>query len=378
MKIFELPDLGEGLPDAEVREWYVQVGDEVAVDQPLVAMETAKALVDVPSPFSGTIEKLFGEPGDTINTHDPLIGFAGDATAGAREDTGTVVGAIEASGDVLQEAGSGVTAAKASGARVKITPAVRSLAKKMGVDISNLIGTGPNGVITAKDVNHAAGNSPTTTKSTAMPEGFTALSGVRRAMIMSMKKSHADVVPVTLCEDADIHHWEGQDITVRLIRAIDAAAKAEPILNSHFDAASQSIHTIDEVNVAMAIDMPHGLFVPVIKDVANQSDSSLRETINTLKQLAKDKAIPQDDLHGGTIMLSNFGAFAGKYASPILTPPMVAIIGVGRSRKEIVPDADGNPVCHTIMPLSITVDHCAVTGGEATRFLKAMIDSLHS
>lgn len=373
MKIFELPDLGEGLPDAIIREWYVNVGDEVKVDQPIVAMETAKALVDVPSPFHGHIEKFFGEVGDTINTHDPLIGFAGDAKAGAREDSGTVVGSIEQGSNLSMD--TIVTTAKATaGHAIKVTPAVRLLAKQLGVDLNQVTGTGPQGSISKTDVQQAVGHATGAAASNEEVKG-TPLSGLRRAMVLSMTESHKNIVPVTLCDDADIHAWQDQDVTVRLLRAIEHAVKVEPVVNSHFYGHTLSIEHFEPINVGMAVDTPEGLFVPVIKDIANKSDDELRAQINRFKSEAQSKSIAKEDLHGATIMLSNFGAFAGRYANPIIVPPMVCILGVGRSRDSLVA-VNGQAEVHRIMPLSVTVDHRAVTGGEATRFLKEVMQSL--
>lgn len=375
MNIFNLPDLGEGLPDAIIREWYVKPGDEVKVDQPIVAMETAKALVDVPSPYNGVIEKFFGEEGDTINTHDPLVGFEGEGHADTnKEDSGTVVGAIEESGQVMTESATGVATTSSTSVRVKATPAVRMLAKQLGVDLNNL--TPSNGShITAADVKAAMGNAATAAQVSDEEVKGEKLSGIKRAMVLSMSQSHQEIVPVTLCDDADISAWKNQDVTVRLLRALVDGAQAEGVVNSYYHGSSMSIEQHDQVNVGMAVDTPHGLFVPVIKDVANKTDQQLREEINRFKQQARDKSIAQDDLHGATIMLSNFGAFAGKYANPIIVPPMVCILGVGRSRDAVVA-VDGQAEIHTIMPLSVTVDHRAVTGGEATRFLKAVMESL--
>ncbi len=371
--LFKLPDLGEGLPDAIIREWYIKEGDEVKVDQPLVAMETAKALVDVPSPYNGQIEKLYGEVGDTIITHNPLIGFAGGAEQAAREDTGTVVGNIESSDAVMTEAATGVQTKPAAGNAIKVTPAVRALANRLGVDLTQVVATGPKGTISKADVETATQTTASSTHTEAVKGE--ALSGLRRAMVMSMSKSHQEIVPVTLCDDADINHWQSQDITVRLIRAIQAGCELETTVNSHYHGNTMSLERFKNINIAMAVDTPDGLFVPVIKDVANLSDAQIREKINQFKQQARDKAIAQDDLHGATIMLSNFGALAGKYANPIIVPPMVCILGVGRSR-ECAVAVESQIEAHKIMPLSVTVDHRAVTGGEATRFLRAVMDHL--
>lgn len=364
MKTFRLPDLGEGLPDADIREWYVAVGDEVQIDQPLVAMETAKALVDVPAPFSGTIEKLFGKPGDTIHTGDPLIGFEGEGETDIplREDSGTVVGQIEASDSMITEH----TVVDSTHANVA-TPGARALARRLAVDLDALIASGQP--ITLENIRAAAKNQP-------LPEGFEALNKTRRAMILSMSTSHQSIVPVTLTEDADIQRWPtGTDTTLRLVRAVAAACQAEPMLNATFDSKRFAYRKNPIVNLGIAVDTPHGLYVPVLQDITHRTDDSLREQINRYKIQANEKTIPQEDLKGATIMLSNFGAIAGRYANPIVVPPMVAIIGIGRSRNSVVAK-EGEAVIHRIMPLSLTVDHRIITGGETARFLKCFKDCL--
>ncbi|AML48966.1 branched-chain alpha-keto acid dehydrogenase subunit E2 [Coxiella burnetii] len=374
MKVFKLPDLGEGLPDATIREWYIAVGDEVKIDQPLVAMETAKALVDVPSPLAGKIEKLFGEVGDVIETGSPLIGFEGEAETEEPKDTGTVVGAIETSDTVLEESGAGIPVKKAAEKKnFKATPAVRMLAKQLGVDLTKI--TPKSSLISAEEVKQAA--QITKTGKTQKIEGeLTPLSPVRRAMAQSMSQSHREVVPVSLMDDGDLSAWKGeQDITLRIIRAIEAACQAVPIMNAHFDGETLGYKLNETINIGIAVDTPQGLYVPVLKDVSHQDDTALRNQINRFKELAQSRSFPPEDLRDATIMLSNFGAFAGRYANPILLPPMVTIIGVGRTRDEIVP-VDGKPAVHRILPLSVTSDHRVITGGEIAGFLKQLIDSL--
>ena len=331
MKLFKLPDLGEGLPDAIIRQWHVNVGDAVKKDQPLVAMETAKALVDVVAPYDAVIEKLFGNPDDTIETGKPLIGFEGTSQHEEKKDTGTVVGKIEQSNNNLFDQTTKIITADAS----SLTPTERAALRKKAA---------------AKP-----------------PEGYEVLSGIKRAMILAMQASHQSVVPVTIIDEADISAWQGkQDITLRIIQALIAACQAEPGLNAHFDGPSMSLKKFDEINLGLAVDMPHGLFVPVIKNIAALKSEKIRERINIFKSQAETKSIPKNDLHGATIVLSNFGAVAGKYANPIILPPTVAIIGIGKIFT----------TQHRYIPISLTVDHRAITGGEAARFLKAMMDVL--
>lgn len=366
MEIFNLPDLGEGLPDAEIHEWFVNVGDVVRTDQPLVSMETAKAVVEVPCPQDGTIVKCYGKPGEVIKTGQPLVAFA---ESKASNDKGTVVGKLEESSETTED-NFIIGTPTAQSTRPKATPAIRLLAKKLGCDLSTLKGSGEHGMITREDVQQAID------KASQIPEGFEPLHGVRRTMLNHMVQSHRDVVPVTLFDEVDIHHWtEKTDITVRLIRAIVDATAAEPALNAWFDTAHSARQLVDKVHLGLAMDSADGLFVPVIHDVENHSDNALREKINSLKQSVQSRTIPSDQLKGATITLSNFGKFAGRYASPIIVPPMVAILAVGRLYDGAV-SQNGVIQSHRLLPLSLSFDHRAVTGGEATRFLGAVMASL--
>jgi 2-oxoisovalerate dehydrogenase E2 component (dihydrolipoyl transacylase) len=365
MKIFYLPDLGEGLPDAEIREWLVKEGDEVKVDQPIVSMETAKALVDVPSPYSGKITKFYGNPGDIIKTGSPLVAYES-------EDAGTVVGSIEVGNKVLTESPMGIQPSEAAPSGIKASPAVRALAKQLNIDINKVAPTGPGGSITSQDIKNYS------EKVSALKEGFEPLQGVRRAMALTMAEAHAAVVPVTLMDDADIQHFtRDEDITLRLIRAIISACKAEPALNAHFDGKNFSRRLFSEINIGLAVDTPKGLYVPVIKKTESCSDEQLREIINGFKAQAKQQDFDKDTLQGATITLSNFGIFAGRYANPIIVPPQVAIIGIGKLRNEVVAINDKIEI-HRIMPISLTIDHRAITGGEAARFLAALISNLEA
>lgn len=389
--IFKLPDLGEGLPDAEIHEWHVKVGDEVKVDQLLVSMETAKAVVDVPSPRNGKIVKLYGNAGDTINTGDPLIEFEGDAAQpvitstthhepapAENKSAATVAGSIKVGDTVIREAAAGITPTQEAIGGVKTLPIVRLMAQKLGIDLSRITSTGHIGQVTIDDFCQAikqqmrSGVAPASFASPTMKP----LKGVRKAMVNSMAESHASVVPVTLSDKADLSAWAaGTDFTARLVRAVCTACKIEPVMNALFDGTVPAIDIKSEVNLGLAVDTPDGLFVPVIKNAGNKTPAELRDIINRYKTQAKDRTIPQDDLRGATITLSNFGTFAGYFANPIVVPPMVTIIGAGRGRDEAVP-VNGKIEIHRILPLSVTFDHRAATGGEASRFLKAMIDDL--
>jgi 2-oxoisovalerate dehydrogenase E2 component (dihydrolipoyl transacylase) len=453
IKTFYLPDLGEGLPDATVVEWHVKVGDSIKLDAPLCSMETAKAVVDVPSPYTGKVVKLHGAPGDIIETGAALADFEPDPnakqraesqetghhhgpkksvgspaaddsqkvvasdeggevdkTVTAREDEGTVVGAMVSGNHVHIE-----QAASIGG--VKAVPAVRALAKKLKVDLGRVRPTGADGVVTMKDVKDAAANgsaalgaaparavpasagrhlapelpqpeaqrgpvslagkpvrtAPPSQQASGQPEQ---LKGVSRNMARVMADAHAQVVPTTLVDDADLHAWIGkQDITARLIRAIVSACKAVPALNAWFDGKNLSRTLHPHVDIGIAVDTDDGLFVPALRNADVLDAAGVRAAIKRLRTQVEDRTIPASELSGYTISLSNFGMFAGRYATPVVVPPTVAIVGAGKLSHDVVAVIGGIEV-HRRMPLSLTFDHRAATGGEAARFLKAMLDDL--
>lgn len=364
MKTFVLPDLGEGLPDGEITQWHVKVGDTIMVDAPLVSIETAKAIVDIPSPYNGKILKLYGEVGSVIPTGKPLVDFE----TAQRQDSGTVAGEIVVGNTELKEQAMSISHAK--GAGIKILPAVRALAKKYNVDLHTIVPTGPDNTITAEDVKKAH-------EALLRAGPLEPLKGTRRMMAMVMAQSHAEVVPVTVMEDLDITAWAPEkDFTVRMILAIVKACQEEPALNAWFDSEAMGRRILTpQVHVGIAMDTPDGLFVPVIHAAQDKSADQLREEITQLKKSVQDRTIRPEKLQGASITLSNFGKFAGRYASPIVVPPAVAILAVGSSRKEVVV-IDNAPTVGTVLPLSLTFDHRAVTGGEATRFLAALLKNL--
>jgi 2-oxoisovalerate dehydrogenase E2 component (dihydrolipoyl transacylase) len=364
MKIFKLPDLGEGLQEAEIVEWHVAVGDEVAADQPMVSVETAKALVDIPAPYSGKVARLFGKPGDIAHLGAPLIGFEGEDT---RQESATVVGKVESTGQVVQEQ----QIAPVPTAGIKATPAVRALARKLNVDLAMVTPTGSDGLLTAGDVNRAA-------RILAGIGPQEVLRGTRRFMAQSMTLAHAEVAGATLMDDADIEAWvPGTRILLRLVRALVAAARAEPGLNAWYDSKTVGRHIIRKIDLGLAVDSPEGLFVPVLRNVEAMAPDELEHGLRRIIADTQARRMPPEDLRGNTITLSNYGTIAGRYASPVVVPPTVAILGAGRVRDEVVA-RDRQVVVHRVLPLSLTFDHRCVTGGEAGRFLAAAIADLEA
>ena len=448
-KTFHLPDLGEGLPDATIVEWFVKEGDVIRLDEPLVSMETAKAVVEVPSPVSGKVVKLAGGAGDVVVTGSMLAVFEPDASLPQRAegqdtghhhgpsksavgatsvanptsdaasiatdvapteadaDAGTVVGAMQSSNAVHTEQAIAVGG-------VKAMPAVRAMAKKLGVDLSRVRASGADGAVTMQDVKQAAADGSARGTTTAAPARTTApvvaaasvanpqrtalsatgkpmrtqppgvsvsgqpeqLKGVRRNMARVMADAHAKVVPTTLSDDADVHAWTpGNDMTGRLVRAIVRACKTVPAMNAWFDGEKLTRTLHPHVDIGIAVDTDDGLFVPALRNADLLEAGTVRESINRLRAQVEDRSIPPSELTGYTISLSNFGMFAGRYATPVVVPPCVAIVAAGRARHQVTPVMGGFE-SHKVIPLSVTFDHRACTGGEAARFLKALIDDL--
>lgn len=392
MTVFKLPDLGEGLSEAEILRWHVKVGDHIEVDAPMLSVETAKAVVEVPSPISGTITALHAQPGDRIEIGAALIEFAADAAASqaaaratlsaAAEDSGTVVGHMPGLSDADAAA---LDAANAvTGPRVRAVPAARALARSLGVELATLTGSGRSGLITLADVMAAGMPSGSTSKMHPAPAVRAPLAGgdvqelrsLRRAMAQSMALSRDSVMACSLFDDADLHAWgAGRDYTTRVLRAITAGVRTEPGLNAWFDAQSHSRTLFEQIDVGIAVDTIDGLLVPVIRHVEKRSAPQLRAELDRLKRAARERTLGSDELRNFTFMLSNFGSMAGRYATPVVVPPAVAILGTGRVRRDVIAAGERIEI-HTRMPLSLTFDHRVITGGEAVRFLGAVIADL--
>jgi len=385
---FNLPDLGEGLPEAEIVSWHVKEGQHVEVDQPLLSVETAKAVVDVPSPYSGNIVRLHAKAGDTVQTGRPLVDFdlpsqaakAPDASAPAQANQGMVVGHMATRAEELVDhavVGRGRRAYR-DRERVRAAPAVRMLAKRLGVELSACSATGRHGLVSVDDVLARANLSKSQQRAPAVP-GLTdadKVRGPRKAMAQSMSLSRDEIAMCTVFDDADIDVWKDRgDISIRLVRAIVAGVKAEPALNALFDPAGPSRKLMEQVHLAIAVDTSDGLIVPVLRDVTSQSAGQLRAQLDDIKQRTRARTITPEEMRDYTFTLSNFGTVAGRYATPLVVPPTVAILGAGKLQRDVVAGANA-PEIHVRLPLSLTFDHRCVTGGEALRFLAAVIADL--
>src|SRR5437667_277976 len=318
MRQFILPDLGEGLEEAEIVTWHVNEGDRVVMDQPLVSVETDKAVVE----------------------------------DGQGQDTGTVVGQLGQSETAAREAEAPpITPART----IQVLPAVRALARKLDVDLNVVQATGPGGTITRADVERAA-------KSLAEAGPAEPLRGMRRAMAQRMAAAHTEVVRTTVTDEADIEDWQkGEDVTIRVVRAIAAGCRAEPSLNAWYNAHAGERRLIKRIDIGIAVDTEGGLIVPVLRNVGERDARDLRAGLDRLRADAAARSIPPEELRGATITLSNFGMIGGRFANLVVVPPQVAIVGAGRIDQRVLVH-NGAPAARRVLPLSLTVDHRVVTG----------------
>ncbi|MFN3745856.1 MAG: dihydrolipoamide acetyltransferase family protein [Hyphomicrobiaceae bacterium] len=364
MTTFTLPDLGEGLQDAEIVAWHVGVGDTVVADQPLVSVETAKAVVEIPSPWSGRVVSLHAKPGDVVPVGANLIDIEPESTT---QDRGTVVGALPHAAPAVQAPAPAT--AQDTGVRAKMSPAVRNRATQLGIDVATVAGTGPDGAITLEDIEAAA-------RAIASGSGYQPLRGVRRAMAETLAKSAAGVVPATVSDEAVIAAWTANaDPTVRLVRAVVAGCRAAPSLNAWFDARAHALRLHEVIDLGIAVETSDGLFAPVVRNVGNRSDADIRSALEAIKRDVAARSVPLSELRGQTISLSNFGMLGGLTAHLTIVEPQVAILGAGRIHNA-VREVDGEIRGVPVMPLSLTFDHRVVTGAEAITFLNAAISEL--
>jgi 2-oxoisovalerate dehydrogenase E2 component (dihydrolipoyl transacylase) len=427
-KDFLLPDLGEGLEEAEVVTWRVAEGEKIELNQPLVEVNTAKALVEIPSPFEGVVTKLHAAEGDVVEVGKPLVtidvgGQAGgegaapaDRTAGDGEPL-EASSPAEAALEGVQEAqetpprrrpmlvGYGVAedeepAEQASpvaaqpdseqAGPVAASPPVRRKAKQLGVDLASVEGSGPSGRVTREDVERAAqGTGDVPRESPAREAERIPVRGTRRLIAEKMARSAREIPHVTTFLTVDAHWLEeyrreltadsGERVSALpvIVRALAEVVRDHPKLNASFDADRNEIVLYPECNVGIATDTDRGLLVPVVKDVRGKGIGQLARDIAELARAAREGKIGADQMSGGTITITNVGSFGAEFGTPIINHPEGAILatGVAELRALVV---DGEVVARPAMTLSLSFDHRLLDGAEAGRALKALGDFLES
>ena len=394
---FRFPDVGEGIAQGEIVRWLVAQGDRVKADQPLVEVETDKAVVEIPAPRAGTILRLPVAAGETIQVGEILavIGEADgfEASVAPQPEAASVVGRLDAKTmDLPPEP---VAAQPEDDAiadrRVLAIPSVRKLARDLGVDLSRVNPSGPRGRIRREDVlrvapqNAEPAQSADTQRDTHGTIELQPLTALRRTIAKAMVAAATTAVPITTIDEVDISElldWRARgnaaaaDVRLTLLpfimKAVVAALKQHPTLNASLAEDQQHLILKRYYHFGIATDTPEGLIVPVVKDVDRKSLLTLATEVQQLAELANTRRIPLADLRGGTFTISNYGAVGGIFATPMLHLPQVAILGVGRFMQKPVAYEEAIAL-RTILPLSLTFDHRVLDGAAAQRFLNAVM-----
>lgn len=400
---FKFPDIGEGLTEGEIVRWLVREGDEVKEGQPLVEVETDKALAELPSPRTGIILKIMAKEKEIVKVGQVivLIGERGETIAFPPHPPPSVgvVGELEEA----PEEGSKAEPERPSiiSEPILAAPAVRALAKELGVDLRKVRGTGPEGRVLEKDIREAA-------ESQIKPFGEVKeikkvkkydlygyvdrvpLRGVRRSIAKAMVKSKYTAPHVTAMDEADVTElWQirekekkvseakGIKLTILpfIIKAVIAGLIEHPYLNATLDEENEEILLKRYYNIGVATDTPEGLMVPVIKNAKEKSIFDLSKELTELSNKARNRTIDLADLKGGTFTITNYGTIRGIYGTPIINYPEVAILGMGRiEEKPMV--KKGEVVIRRMLPLALSFDHRVVDGAEAAHFLNTVIERL--
>ena len=442
--MFKFPDIGEGLEEGKIIEWYVDKGQTIESGDPLVKMETDKVVTDIPSPKNGVIVQRFGGIGDTIKVGSVLVEIEMEGIAGAEavtearkeipaahkeevEEKGFgVVGTIEVAGDgaYLPSSGEGLypsinvpmpageappaaqprpalSQALPSNVKVLATPVARAIAKDLGIQISAVKGTGPAGRVTRKDIeqyhssktyltDQAPGSAPSAQVAQTDRITIKPISMIRKTIARNMTRSKQNAVHMSVMDEIEITPLvEGrsrlnkslEDKGVRLsylpfvIKAVALSLKHHPDLNAELDLEGDRIIYKNYYNIGIAVDTDEGLVVPVIRDADQKSLVTIAAELAEIAVKAKDRKLTINDMKEGSFTITSYGSIGGYFAVPVINYPQVGILGVGRiTQKPVVVGTEikiGN-----VMPISMSVDHRMVDGGEASRFLNEVLSYL--
>jgi pyruvate dehydrogenase E2 component (dihydrolipoamide acetyltransferase) len=354
-RVFALPDLGEGLEEGEIVSWLVKEGQEVELNQPLVEVETAKATVEIPSPFAGTVVMLHGGAGDAVPVGAPLVTFRVDGVAGAAE---------------------------LGRAAVSATPAVRKLAKDLGVSLGDLSGTGPGGRVTADDVHAAAGGlTPAAGETTSAERDVERiqLTPVRRTIARRLEQAAA-VPQVTTFRTVDCTALEALRLELRVsplpivIAGLCRTIGEHPLLDAEWSADAILVHRA--VHVGIAVDTERGLIVPVVRNAGARGIADLAAEIRRLADAARADRLRAEDVTGSTVSISNTGSYGSEAGTPLLNPPNAVTLAVGAIRPRALVTGDGAVEARPACTLSLTFDHRVLDGAAAGRALTDLVDRL--
>jgi pyruvate dehydrogenase E2 component (dihydrolipoamide acetyltransferase) len=421
--IFKFPDIGEGITEGKILQWYVKKGQEVKTGDPLVKMETDKVVTDIPSPKDGEIVNLFGKEGEVINVDAPLVELEleGVSPEEAQEiakekpkplekkpidEKGFgVVGTLEVAGDsAFLPAGTEGLApkeepeAEAPLKKALATPVARAMAKELGVDINQVPGTGPAGRVMKKNIQlfyesmQAGKMKPAAVA--AEPKGprvvYEPLSQIRKTIARNMIRSKQSAAHMTVMDEVEVSQlvnvrethkksYEQRGLKLSylpfILKAAAYSLKEFPNVNAQMDLENDRMILKQYYNIGIAVDTEEGLVVPVIRDVDKKAISELSAEIMETAERARERKLTLDDFKDGTFTVTNYGSIGGTFAAPVINYPQTGILGVGRILKTPVVKDDEIAIGH-ILPLSLSVDHRIIDGAEAARFIAKVIEFL--
>jgi pyruvate dehydrogenase E2 component (dihydrolipoamide acetyltransferase) len=373
----EVPDIGEGLTEAEVVEWLVPVGAHVAANQPIVSVETAKAVVEISAPRAGVLLHQ-GAPAGTVMEVGRLLAVIGDEGEVWADAGAPAVAAPAATAPPPPHAAGGATGSPAG---VKAVPLVRKLAKTLGVELTNIRGSGPNGQITRSDVEAAAAATPDQPPPPAPDGGVVPLSATRKAIARNMAKSWEEIPHVTVWGPADgtrllaARSALGGALESYLIRTAIPVLHEFPDFNARFD--GQVLTHASTIDMGIAMDTPAGLVVAVVRDAAGRSPQSLTLEIERLITGAQQRTLTPEELTGNSFTISNVGAVGGGYGTPIIPHGTTAILSVGRAKEDVVVRNNAIAIA-PVVPVSLSFDHRVIDGASASRFLNRFVEEIET
>ncbi len=391
--VFNFPDLGEGLEEGSILEWFVTEGDSVKVGDSLVQMETDKVVADIPSPKNGTIAVRYGNVGDVIRVGSPLveIEMEGAAVVGTMELAGEGV-VMAASEEGVADLGQMPSASH----KVLATPVARAMAKEMGIDINYVPGSGPSGRVKKEDILNFKSPSvkPDERRDSFINEKedvtYKPLTQIRKTIAKNMLHSKHNAAHMSIFEEVEISllkevvtkykpKFAAKDVKLTylafVVRAVAQALKQHPQLNSQIDTENNRMIFRNRYHIGIAVDATDGLVVPVIRDADRISIFEIAKKIGELAQKSRERELALEDMKEGSFTITSFGSIGGIFATPVINYPQAGILGIGRILKTPIVKGD-EIVIGNIMPLSLTVDHRIVDGGETTRFVKRVMEYL--
>jgi pyruvate dehydrogenase E2 component (dihydrolipoamide acetyltransferase) len=366
---FKLPDLGEGLTEGEIARWLVTEGDEVAEDQPLVEIQTDKTTVEIPSPAAGKVAQILVDEGKTVPVGTVLVVIGEDGAASDEQPRAEPAPQQEAAEAVAPDE-------PASAGRVRATPLVRRVAQELGVDLSSMRGSGPQGRVTEEDVRSAGGAGAEVAP--AEPEGRREpLRGVRKLIAAHLATSHREVPAVTVVEECDftaLDEVRGErSYLPYLVQAAVHGLRAIPELNARLE--GEEIVFLERYDLGVAVQTGDGLVVPVLRGADGKSLDELEAEARRLADTAREGKLKPEELRGSTFTVSSAGKLGGLFATPLVNYPEVGILGVHRIAERPAV-RDGQIVVRKLGYLSCTFDHRVVDGIRATEFLLTVIERL--